>query len=120
MAQQDVTRFIVLAAAVALLLATTACQQSAPRNQTVLLGGAYNMNGKCIGHATGLCGTEKDMLPTEIAGVFATEPDCQGVRLRGLTEPEKSTPGDKLPVLLYVYYEGTHAQPYMGNLVISV
>jgi hypothetical protein len=101
--------------AVALLLVATACQHGATRNQTVLLGAAYNTNGKCIGHATGLCGTEQDMLPTEIAGVFATEPDCQGLRLRGLTEPEKSTPGNKLPLLLYVYYEGTHTQSYMGT-----
>jgi hypothetical protein len=57
------------------------------------------------------------MLPAEIAGVFATEPDCQGVRVQGLTAKESSsTPGDQIPLLLDVYYQGTHNnQPYMGT-----
>lgn len=93
----------------------TGCKQSTQQSPTVLLGGAYNINGKCVGHATGLCGTEKEMLPTEIAGIFATEPDCQGVRPRALTEQERGVPGNQLPLLLDVYYEGTHTQPYMGN-----
>lgn len=99
---------------VALLLITTACQ-SAQQSRTVLLGGAHNMNGKCVGHAAGLCGTEEKMLPTEIAGIFATETDCQGLHLRGLTDAERNTPGNQLPLLLDVYYEGTHAQPYLGT-----
>ncbi len=73
------------------------------------------MNTKCIGHADGLCGTESKMLPTEIAGVFATETDCQGLRLRGLTDKERNTPGNQLPLLLDVYYEGMRNDRYMGN-----
>lgn len=91
------------------------CNDDAQQTRTVLLGGAHNMNGACVGHATGLCGPEDKMLPTEIAGIFATEPDCQGVRLRGLTEQERGVPGNRLPLLLDVYYEGTHTQPYMGT-----
>jgi hypothetical protein len=101
--------------AIALLMVEIACRQSAPQNTTILLGGAHNMNGSCVGHATGLCGTEDKMLPTEIAGIFATEPDCQGLRLRGLTEQEGSTPSNQLPLLLDVYYEGTRTEPYMGT-----
>lgn len=97
------------------LTCLTACEQSKQQNPTVLLGGTYNTNGKCVGHASGLCGTEKEMLLTEIAGVFATEPECQGLRLRGLTEQERGTPGNQLPLLLDVYYEGTHTKPYMGT-----
>jgi hypothetical protein len=103
--------------AVALLLVTvmTACERSATQHPTVLLGGAHNMNGKCVGHATGLCGTEENLLPTEIAGIFATEPDCEGVGLRRLTEQERGIPSNQLPLLLDVYYEGTHKQPYTGT-----
>jgi hypothetical protein len=79
------------------LLVMLGCEQSKPENKTILLGGTYNINLKCVGHAEGLCGTEGKMLPTEIAGIFATEPDCQGLRLRGLTEKERSTPGNQLP-----------------------
>lgn len=100
---------------VTLLLITTACQQSAPESKTILLGGTHNMNNMCVGHADGLCGTEDKMLPTELAGVFATEPDCQGIRLRGLTEQERGTPSNQLPLLLDVYYEGTRKDHYMGN-----
>jgi hypothetical protein len=98
-----------------LVVVATGCRQAPLQNKTVLLAGAYNMNGKCIGHARGLCGAEKELLPTEIAGVFATEPDCQGIRLRRLTDKERTTPGDQLPLLLYVYYEGSHTQPYVGT-----
>jgi hypothetical protein len=73
------------------------------------------MNGKCVGHATGLCGPEDKTMPLELAGMFGTEPDCQGVRLRGLTEQERSIPVGQLPLFLDVYYEGTHTQPYMGT-----
>ena len=104
---------IILASA--LLMVATSCQEPELRNTTVLLGGAYNTNDKCVGHADGLCGPEKEMLPTEIAGTFATEPDCQGIRLRGLSEKERSTPANQLPLLLDVYYEGTHTQSYMGT-----
>jgi hypothetical protein len=83
---------------------------------TALLGASGNLNGKCVGHAQHLCGPERDTLPTEIAGVFATEPACQGIRLRGLTEQERQTPSNQLPLLLDVFYEGTtHAKPYMGT-----
>jgi hypothetical protein len=93
-----------------------ACQgRSAQGKKTILLGGTYNMNTKCVGHTEGLCGTEGEMLPTEIAGIFATEPDCQGLLLRGLTDNEKHTPGNQLPLLLDVYYEGTRKDEYMGN-----
>jgi hypothetical protein len=97
------------------LLWLTACKNNERLNPIVLLGGTYNMNNKCVGHAQGLCGTEDEILPTEIAGEFATEPDCQGVRLRGLTEQERGTPSNKLPLLLDVFYEGTHSEPYMGS-----
>lgn len=73
------------------------------------------MNGRCVGHAQGLCGPEDEQLPTEIAGVFATEPDCKGITLRSLTEAERGTPSDQLPLLLDVYYEGTRKEAYMGN-----
>jgi hypothetical protein len=97
-------------------LILTACQErAATENKTILLGGTYNMNTTCVGHAEGLCGTEGKMLPTEIAGIFATEPDCQGLRLRGLTDKERGTPSNQLPLLLDVYYEGTRKDRYMGN-----
>ncbi len=100
---------------IAMLLFASGCQRSAPRNTTVLLGGAYNVNGTCLGHASGLCGTEKELLPAEIAGIFASEPDCEGLKLRALAESERSTPGNQLPLLLNVFYEGTNAKPYMGT-----
>jgi hypothetical protein len=84
----------------AVLLISSAYQErEAIENKTILLGGTYNMNTKCGGHAEGLCGTEGRMLPTEIAGIFATEPDCQGPRLRGLTDKERGTPSNQLPFL---------------------
>jgi hypothetical protein len=101
-------------------ISLTGCSKSVPsQTVTVLLGGTNNINGKCVGHAERLCGPEREMLPTEIAGAFATEPDCQGIRLRGLTEQERQTPGNQLPLLLDVFYEGTHigihSESYMGN-----
>jgi len=99
----------------AVLLIVTSCHRSEQETKTILLGGTYNVNTKCVGHAEGLCGTEGKMMPTEIAGVFATEPDCQGLRLRGLTEKERATPSNQLPLLLDVYYEGSRKQPYMGT-----
>ena len=73
--------------------------------------------GKCgfVRGNKGLCGTEDKELPAEIAGVFATERDCEGVRLRGLTEKERTTPSNQLPLILVVQYEGTHADTYMGT-----
>jgi hypothetical protein len=99
------------------LLYFTGCGNTSSKTPiTVLLGGTHNINTKCAGHAEHLCGTQDEMLPTEIAGVFATEPACQGIRLRGLTEQEQHTPSNQLPLLLDVFYEGMpHAQPYMGN-----
>lgn len=100
---------------VAVLLITIACERSAP-DPTILLGGTYNMNGKCVGHSEGLCGPEDKMMPVVLAGIFATEPDCQGIKLRALTEKERGTPRNQLPFLLDVYYVGTHNnQSYMGN-----
>ncbi len=100
---------------VALLSVTIACERSA-NDPTVLLGGAYNMNGKCVGHAEGLCGPDDKMMPVQLAGIFATESDCQGIKVRSLTEQERGTPRNQLPFLLDVYYMGTHNnQPYMGN-----
>ena len=56
------------------------------------------------------------MLPVEIAGVFATEPDCQGLKLRGLTETERGIPGNQLPLLFDLYYEGKpHTDFYNGT-----
>jgi hypothetical protein len=56
------------------------------------------------------------MLPVEIAGVFATEPDCQGLKLRGLTEQERNTPSNQLPLLFELFYEGSpHADSYYGT-----
>ena len=55
------------------------------------------------------------MLPTEIAGVFATEPDCQGLKLRGLTEQERSTPSNQLPLLFDLFYEGTPRADYYNG-----
>jgi hypothetical protein len=100
-----------------ILVCLVGCNKStsAHANVTVLLGLAKNMNNHCVGHAAGLCGTEDEMLPTEIAGVFATEPDCQGIRLRGLIEKERSTPSNQLPLLLDVYYEGNRSEPYSGT-----
>jgi hypothetical protein len=61
-------------------------------------------------------GPEDKLMPVVIAGIFATEPDCQGIKLRALTEKERSTPRNQLPFLLDVYYMGTHNnQSYMGN-----
>jgi hypothetical protein len=102
---------------VAALLILTACQeQSPPEKQTILLGGTYNINGKCVGHSEGLCGPEDKLMPVVIVGIFATEPDCQGIKLRALTEKERGTPRNQLPFLLDVYYMGTHNnQSYTGN-----
>jgi hypothetical protein len=98
------------------LVSLTGCSKGVPsQTVNVLLGGTYNINGKCIGHAEHLCGPENEMLPAEISGVFATEPDCRGIRLRGLTEQERQTPGNQLPLLLDVFYEGAHTETYTGN-----
>jgi len=105
---------IILAVASLLTVTVTSCQEPELQNTTLLLS-AYNNNAKCIGHAEGLCGSEEKELMTEIAGTFATEPDCHGLRLRGLTEKERSMPGNQLPLLLAVFYEGTHTQSYWGN-----
>lgn len=87
----------------------------AESSQALVLLSTYNVNSKCIGHATHLCGPEKESLITEIAGVFATEPTCEGIRLRGLNEKEASTPTGQLPLLVQAFYEGTHSKPYMGT-----
>jgi hypothetical protein len=91
------------------------CNPTAGRkNITVLLGVTKNVNTKCIGHTSGLCGPED--IATEVAGVFATEPECQGLKLRGLTEQERSTPSNRLPFLFELFYEGTpHAETYSGT-----
>ena len=85
-------------------------------NGTVLLGLTANVNSKCIGHAAGLCGPERKILPVEIAGAFATEPECRGLKLRGLTEQERKTPSNQLPLLFNLFYEGNpHADLYNGT-----
>jgi hypothetical protein len=103
-----------VAAQFVFMLITVACE-SPKQNNTILLAGTYNVNGKCVGHATGLCGTEQENLPAEIEGVFATEPDCRGLKLRGLTEKERNIPTNQLPLSLNIFYEGTHTGPYMGT-----
>jgi hypothetical protein len=97
------------------LLGLTACHNGARPVRTIILGSTLNINMKCAGHAQGLCGPEEKMLPVEIAGVFATEPDCQRIRLRGLTDKERSTPSNHIPLLLEVYYQGTRGTSYMGT-----
>jgi len=96
------------------LAALTGCCNGVP-SVTVLLGGTYNINNKCIGHAAHLCGPENTSLPSELAGVFATESDCQGIRLRGLTNQEQKTPVNQLPLLLEVFYIGTQTESYTGD-----
>jgi hypothetical protein len=96
--------------AISAVLYFTACNH--PAAVTVVLGAALNANITCIGHAQGLCGTEKDLLPTEIAGVFASEPDCEGIRLRRLADKETVA---GLPRLLNVYYMGSRKDRYMGT-----
>lgn len=97
----------------------TGCQRtprSQPANPIVILGSAVNMNNKCVGHAEHLCGPEDERLPNEIAGIFATEPKCEGVTLRGLTKEEETAPSNQIPLLLDVYYVGSHANiPYNGT-----
>ena len=93
-----------------LISISTACQRtphSQPPNPVIILGKAINVNSKCVGHAEHLCGPEDETLSNEIAGVFATEPNCQGVTLRGLRKQEETTPSNQIPLLLYVYYQGT-------------
>jgi len=65
-------------------LLALACETSG-RQKTVLLGVTRNIHTKCVGHSGGLCGPRDELMPVDIAGVFATEPECQGLRLRGLT-----------------------------------
>jgi hypothetical protein len=98
-----------------LVLAPMSCD-SHPTNSTVLLGITENLNWKCVGHASDLCGPEKVTISTQAAGVFASEPSCKGLRLRGLTEVERTVPSNKLPLLFELFYQGTpHAQSYMGT-----
>ncbi|MBS1857260.1 MAG: hypothetical protein JST11_17965 [Acidobacteria bacterium] len=93
------------------------CHQSpALKNRTIILGLTENMNTKCIGHESGLCGPERKMFPVEVAGIFATEPECEGLKLRGLTLQEGNTPSLQIPLLFDLYYEGTpHADRYYGT-----
>jgi hypothetical protein len=100
-----------------LAISAACCNRSAPQQRTaVLLGVTRNLNSKCIGHTAGLCGPEATKLPVEIAGVFATEPDCQGLTLRGLTKQEEETPSNKLPFLFDLFYEGSpHTDRYYGT-----
>jgi hypothetical protein len=111
-------RVLPLAALAIIFLVSISCRD-APillrKNGTIILAGAYNTNGKCIGHAGGLCGLEKENLTIEIEGVFATEPDCTGLRLRRFDEKRDNRKLYELPLALSVYYEGTHIQPYMGT-----
>ena len=107
-------RTAIRAVLAAILLCLAGCRNGTP-STTVLLGETANINNECVGHAQGLCGPENPALPVEIAGIFATEPDCRGVRLRGLTEQEKQTPANQLPLLLDVFYQGTRNEEYMGD-----
>jgi hypothetical protein len=56
-------------------------------------------------------------MPIEIAGVFATEPECQGLKLRGLREQEEKTPMDQLPLVFNLFYEDyrPHTDLYQGK-----
>jgi hypothetical protein len=85
------------------------------KHNTILLGLTKNMNVLCVG-AQGLCGPSDEALPAEIAGIFGTETDCRGLRLRGLTQQERGTPGNQLPLLFDLTYVGRpHAEPYTGT-----
>jgi hypothetical protein len=61
------------------------------KERTVLLGGVYNLNSKCVGHAAGLCGPEDHVIRSNFESAFATESDCEGLIVRGLNNEENKT-----------------------------
>jgi hypothetical protein len=107
---------LLIAAVLLQSLLALGCSTSAS-NGTVLLGlTRNNTTAKCAGYREGLCGPKTEMMPIEIAGVFATEPECQGLKLRALTEEERKIPSNQLPLLFDLFYEGRpHTDVYQGT-----
>jgi hypothetical protein len=95
------------------------CNPTTRNKVTVVLGLTNNMNFKCIGQVAGVCGPDDKTSAVQIAGIFATEPECQGLKLRRLTEQELKTPINQLQLavnLFDLFYEGTpHAETYNGT-----
>jgi hypothetical protein len=86
------------------------------KERTVLLGGMYNLNSKCVGHADGLCGPEDEVIRSNFESMFAAEPDCEGLILRGLSNEENKTPVRALRNYVSLNYVGKpHTDSYEGT-----
>jgi hypothetical protein len=86
------------------------------KERTVLLGGVYNLNSKCVGHADGLCGPEERAIRSNFESTFATESDCEGLTVRGLSNEENKVAIQNLRNYVSITYVGKpHAEPYDGT-----
>jgi hypothetical protein len=86
------------------------------KERTVLLGGVYNLNSRCVGHAAGLCGPEDQTIRSNFESAFATEPDCEELIVRGLNSEENKTPIRALKNYVSVNYVGKpHVDSYEGT-----
>lgn len=86
------------------------------KERTVLLGGMYNLNSKCVGHADGLCGPEDEVIRSNFESMFATKSDCEGLILRGLSDEENKVAIRNLRNYVSVQYVGKpHADSYYGT-----
>jgi hypothetical protein len=86
------------------------------KERTVLLGGVYNLNNKCVGHADGLCGPEDQAIRSTFESTFATESDCEGLILRGLSNEENKVPVRNLRNYVSLNYVGKpHVDSYSGT-----
>jgi hypothetical protein len=86
------------------------------KERTILLGGVFNTNGKCVGHADGLCGPEDQVIRSNFESTFATEPDCEGLIVRGLNNEENETSIRALRNYVSLNYVGNpRADSYEGT-----
>jgi hypothetical protein len=86
------------------------------KERTVLLGGVYNLNSKCVGHAADLCGPEDHVIRSNFESAFATESDCEGLIVRGLNNEENKTSIRDLRNYVSLNYVGKpRADSYEGT-----
>ena len=96
--------------------ALTGCYRLSETERTVLLGGVHNTNSKCVGHADGLCGPEDQSIRQNFESAFATDSDCEGLKVRELTREEGQVPIRNLRNYVSLEYVGKpHSDPYYGT-----
>jgi hypothetical protein len=83
--------------------------------KAIKLGGTYNEWNTCVGHASHLCGPERDEIRQMFTTAFAGEPGCHGIELQALTSQEESVPVKDISGYFMIMFLSPGQWSYQSN-----